>query len=68
MSNNELQQIRRVFEGLQTLYQTQPPKVDFALIHDLLIRELNIKSDDPSTLPPFYTVEIRTVRELIKKK
>jgi hypothetical protein len=59
MSINELQQIRRVFQGLQTLYQTHLPKVDSGLIHDLLIRELNKKSDDSSTLSPFY-IEIRT--------
>jgi hypothetical protein len=60
MSTNELQQIRRAFQGLQTLYQTHLPKVDSKLIHDLLIREINKKSDDTSTLPPFYIVEIRT--------
>jgi hypothetical protein len=43
------------------LYQTRLPKVDSGLIHDLLIRELNKKSDGTSTLPPFYIVEIRTV-------
>jgi hypothetical protein len=62
MSANELQQIRRAFQGLQTLYQIHLPKVDSGLIHDLLIRELNKKSDDMSTLPPFYLVEIRTVK------
>src|ERR687891_910956 len=60
MSANELQQIRRAFQGLQTLYQTHLSKVDSSLIHDLLIRELNKKSDDVSTLPPFYMVKIRT--------
>jgi hypothetical protein len=58
---NELQQIRRAFQGLQTLYQMHLPRVDSGLIHDLLIHELNRKSDDTSTLPPFYIVEIRTV-------
>ena len=62
MSANEFQQIRRAFQGLQTLYQIHLPKVDSGLIHDLLIRELNKKSDDTSTLPPFYLVEIRTVK------
>src|ERR687891_1607673 len=62
MSANELQQIRRAFQGLQTLYQIHLPKVDSGLIHDLLIRELNKKSDDTSTLPPFYLVEIKTVK------
>ena len=60
MSVNELQQIRRAFQGLQTLYQMHLPRVDSGLIHDLLIRELSKKSDDTSTLPPFYIVEIRT--------
>jgi len=60
MSTRELQQIRMVFQGLQTLYQTYFPKVDPALIDDLLVRELNKKSEKKSTLPPFYLVEIRT--------
>jgi len=42
------------------LYQTYFPKVDPALIDDLLVRELNKKSEKKSTLPPFYLVEIRT--------
>ena len=45
MSTNELQQIRRAFHGLQTLYQTHLKNVDSALLHDLLIRELNKKSE-----------------------
>jgi hypothetical protein len=60
MSTNKLQQIRRAFQGLQTLYQMHLPKVDSDLIHDLLIRELNKKSNDTSTLSPFYIVEIRS--------
>jgi hypothetical protein len=44
------------------LYQTYFPKVDPALIDDLLVRELNKKSEEKSTLPPFYLVEIRTVK------
>ena len=68
MSVNELQQIRRAFQGLQTLYQTHLPKVDSALIHDLLIRELNKKSYDSSTLPPFYIVEIRTAEGTDQEK
>ena len=62
MSINELQQIRRVFQGLQTLYQTHLPKVDLSLIHDLLVRELDETSKNTSSLPPFYIVEIRTVK------
>lgn len=62
MSTSELQQIRMVFQGLQTLYQTHLPKVDPALIHDLLVRELVKTSKNMSSLPPFYIVEIRTVK------
>lgn len=59
MSTNDLEQIRIVFKGLQTLYQTYLPKVDPALIHDLLIRELN-KTNENSSSPPFYIIEIQT--------
>jgi hypothetical protein len=62
MSTSELQQIRMVFQGLQTLYQTYLPKVDPALIHDLLVRELVKTSKNTSSLPPFYIVEIRTAK------
>jgi hypothetical protein len=62
MSTDELKQIRMVFQGLQTLYQIHLPKVDPALIHDLLIRELVKTSKNTSSLPPFYIVEIRTVK------
>jgi hypothetical protein len=62
MSTSELQQIRMVFQGLQTLYQTHLPKVDPALIHDLLVRELVRTSKNTSSSPPFYIVEIRTVK------
>ena len=62
LSTDELKQIRLVFQGLQTLYQTYFPTVDPTLIGDLLVRELNKKSEEKSTLPPFYLVEIRTVK------
>jgi hypothetical protein len=62
MSTSELQQIRMVFQGLQTLYQTHLPKVDPPLIHDLLVRELVKTSKNTSSLPPFYIVEIRTAK------
>jgi hypothetical protein len=64
MSTEELKEIRMVFQGLQTLYQTHLPKVDPALIHDLLIRGLVKTSKNTSSLPlpPFYIVEIRTVK------
>ena len=50
-----LQEIRNVYTGLETLYQAYLPKVDPALIHDLLIREY-----EKSELPPFYMVEVFT--------
>jgi hypothetical protein len=62
MSTHELKEIRMVFQGLQTLYQIHLPKIDPALIHDLLIRELVKTSENTSSLPPFYIVEIRTVK------
>lgn len=62
MSTSELQQIRMVFQGLQTLYQIHLSKVDPALIHDLLVRELVKTSKNTSSSPPFYIVEIRTVK------
>src|SRR6476661_1258025 len=58
-SNNsnfsELREVRMVFKGLQTLYQTYLPKVDPILIHDLLVRE-----QEKSERAPFYMVEIFT--------
>jgi hypothetical protein len=54
-TSNELKEIRTVFQGLQTLYETYLPKVDSSLIHDLLIRE-----EDKSERAPFYMVEIFT--------
>ena len=50
-----LQELKTVFQGLQTLYQTYLQKADPILIHDLLIRE-NEKSEHS----PFYMVEIFT--------
>ena len=50
-----LQEIRNVYTGLETLYQTYLPKVDPALIHDLLIREY-----EKSERAPFYMVEVFT--------
>src|SRR6187200_670900 len=52
---DELKEIRNVFQGLQTLYETHLPKVDSTLIHDLLIRE-----KEKSERAPFYMVEIFT--------
>ncbi|HEY7078241.1 MAG TPA: hypothetical protein VH500_00970 [Nitrososphaeraceae archaeon] len=55
---SELQEMRLVFRGLQTLYQTYLPKVDPILIHDLLVRE-----HEKSERAPFYMVEIFTKPE-----
>ena len=52
---SELQEIRSVFKGLQTLYQTYLPKVDPVLLNDLLVREKN-----KSERAPFYMVEVFT--------
>ena len=52
---SELQQIRNVFQGLETLYQIYLPKVDPTLLHDLLIRE-----QEKSERAPFYMVEVFT--------
>jgi hypothetical protein len=64
MSSDELQEIRVVFQGLRTLYQTYLPKVDPILIHDLLVREheKRKKSTSTSSSPPFYIVEISTLK------
>ena len=51
----ELQEIRNVFQGLETLYHMYLPKIDPALVHDILVREL-----EKSERPPFYMVEVFT--------
>ena len=55
MSTDSLKELRNVFHGLQTLYQSYLPKVDPILIHDLLVRE-----EEKSERAPFYMVEIFT--------
>jgi hypothetical protein len=55
----ELQEIRNVFHGLETLYHTYLPKVDPVLLHDLLIREEQ-KEHEKSERAPFYMVEVFT--------
>jgi Carboxypeptidase regulatory-like domain len=52
---SELNEIGRVFHGLQTLCETHLPKVDSTLIHDLLIRE----QENPKKTP-FYMIEVFT--------
>jgi hypothetical protein len=59
MSVDELQEIRIVFQGLKTLYQTYLPKVDPVLINDLLVREQEKRgSTDTSSSAPFYLMDI----------
>lgn len=55
MMTTDLQEIRSVFKGLETLYQTYLPKVDPALIHGLLVRE-----QEKAERTPFYMVEVFT--------
>ena len=52
---SELQELKNVFHGLETLYSTYLPKVDPVLIHDLILREEN-----KSERAPFYMVEVFT--------
>ncbi len=66
-SSNGLQDIRMGFQGLRTLFQTYLPKVDPALINDLLVREQSLKDGSKdkaaptfSRSDPFYFVEILT--------
>jgi hypothetical protein len=74
MPSDELQEIRRVFRGLQTLYQSHLPKINPALIDDLLIREQeevekhNNANNAPTSSPPFYMVEISTTKSADPEK
>jgi hypothetical protein len=56
---SELQEIRNVFHGLETLYHTYPPKVDPVLLNDLLVREKE-EENNKSERAPFYMVEVFT--------
>jgi hypothetical protein len=51
----QIQELKNVFHGLETLYSTHLPKVDPVLIHDLLLRE-----EKKSERAPFYMVEVFT--------
>ncbi|MGH9912582.1 MAG: hypothetical protein ACRD5E_05110 [Nitrososphaeraceae archaeon] len=71
MPSDELQEIRRVFRGLQTLYQLHLPKINPALIDDLLIREqeeIEKHNNSPTSSPPFYMVEISTTKSADPEK
>jgi hypothetical protein len=55
MPSDELQEIRKVFQGLQSLYQLHLPRISPVLIHDLLIREeeeLQKSNDTSKSSPP----------------
>ncbi|MGH9976458.1 MAG: hypothetical protein ACRD8Z_11565 [Nitrososphaeraceae archaeon] len=61
LSIDELQEMRMVFQGLQTLYQTYLPKADPLLVNELLVHEQkNYRPDDPLSTSCYYTVEILT--------
>ena len=53
--SEEIKEIKRVYAGLETLYQTYFPKSDPSLIDDLLRR----LQKNP-TMPPIYMVEVFT--------
>ena len=55
-TEDQLREIRIVYRGLQTLYQTYLPNVDAVLIHDLLMREKMTSN----AAAPFYMVEMFT--------
>ena len=57
MMSAELQELRNVFHGLETLYSPYLPKVDPVLLNDLLLREEN---NNKSKGAPFYMVEVFT--------
>jgi hypothetical protein len=53
--SSKISEIKTVFRGLQTLYETYLPKADPILVHDLLLRE----QENPK-VAPVYMVEIFT--------
>jgi hypothetical protein len=54
---DKLLEIKTVYKGLQTLFETYLPKADPVLIHDLLVRE---EQQNPKAAAPFYMVEAFT--------
>jgi hypothetical protein len=53
--SKEIKEFKRVYAGLETLYNTYFPKSDPSLIHELLRR---LKKNP--TMPPIYMVEVFT--------
>ena len=60
---SELSEIKRVFEGLNTLYEIHLPKVHPKLIHDLLMRNRNSPNKNQ-----FYLIEVFTKPEIDSEK
>ena len=56
---SELQEIRNVYQGLETLYQTYLPKVDPELLHDLLISNVKVKEVLKSKIPLKVIIKIK---------
>jgi hypothetical protein len=56
-SESQIKEIKRIYAGLQTLYNTYFPKSDPSLIHDLL-RRLQRNPD----AAPIYMLEVSTRR------
>ena len=55
MHDLQMNEIRYVWHGLETLYQTYFQKYNPILLHDLLVRE-----KEKSERAPFYMVEVST--------
>jgi hypothetical protein len=54
-NTDKLLEIKTVYKGLRTLFETYLPKADPVLIHDLLVRE-----EQNPKVEPFYMVEVFT--------
>jgi hypothetical protein len=65
ISMSALNEIRKFYQGLQTLYQTYLPKVDPILVNDLLSRQQQEGKTDSA---PFYMVEIFTKKGTDEEK
>ena len=65
ISMSALTEIKRFYQGLQTLYQTYLPKVDPILVNDLLSRQQQQGKTDSA---PFYMVEMFTKKGTDEEK
>ena len=59
MMTSEIKEIKTVYKGLQTLFETYLPRTDPVLIHVLLVREQQQQQKNPN-IAPFYMVEAFT--------